>query len=710
MTFLNPLYLLALAAAAIPIILHLLNLRKSRVIEFSTLSFLKELQRSKIRKLKLKQWLLLALRTLIIIFVVLAFTRPALRSGFGFLPGTTAKTSVVIVMDNSFSMMVSDEHGQLLKQARQKALQIVDLMRPGDDAALVLTTAPQQTRAFTAALNAIRGDIEDVTVSYAHGDYAEAMTAASALLAQSGNFNKEVYVITDRQRSQFASAEQSPRALFDGSTRVFILPLGDEQTGNAAVVDAEVRNAIFESGKPVDVRGTIRNASASDMSSSIVSVFLDGERVSQQTVSVQSGGTAQVDFTVLPRRAGWIEGFIELEDDALPEDNRRYFSFHIPEKLNILLGPASGKDAAILQLALNPTQEETDIAKGFNIDAADRGSLLSANLSRYDVVILLGARDLSSAFIQRLASWLRDGGSVMLFPDADGNVDTWSNDLLPALGLPAAQGSTGSLTEGASFITFGAVDFDHPLFANIFASEESDEARQIDSPQLYYTIKLRGNERARQVINTSNGDAFLLDAPVGEGRALVYAVNPSLRWSDFALKGIFVPLLNRSMYYLSAREDNTFQMDMGATAELTVPSSAAGEALFELRGAEGSVQRIVPKSLPSGLVFPITSPDRPGVYTLNSGDNILRSVTVNTDPAESDLAQADAEQERAFFQRLGIEKPMELGVHVDVSQAVAEVRFGVELWKYMIALALLCALIEMLVARDVKRAQLEMEK
>ncbi|MBR9976556.1 MAG: BatA domain-containing protein, partial [Bacteroidetes bacterium] len=103
MTFLNPLYLIALVAAAIPIILHLLNLRKTRVIEFSTLTFLKELQRSKIRKLKIRQWLLLALRTLIIVFLVLAFTRPALRSGFGFLPGTTAKSSVVIVLDNSFS-------------------------------------------------------------------------------------------------------------------------------------------------------------------------------------------------------------------------------------------------------------------------------------------------------------------------------------------------------------------------------------------------------------------------------------------------------------------------------------------------------------------------------------------------------------------------------------------------------------------------------
>ena len=709
MQFLNPLYLIALAAAAIPIILHLLNLRKSRVIEFSTLSFLKELQRSKIRKLKIRQWLLLALRTLIIVFVVLAFTRPALRSGFGFLPGTTAKTSVVIVMDNSFSMMVSDEHGQLLKQARQKALEIVDLMRPGDEAALVLTTDAARSHAFTAALNAVRGDIEDVTVSYAHGDYQQALTAASALLAESGNFNKEVYLITDRQRAQFVQADAAAQTIFDGGARVFVLPLGADGAGNSAVVEAAVRNAIFESGKPVDVGATVRNAAETPMTSSIVSVFLDGERVAQKTVDVPGGGFKDIDFTVLPRRAGWVEGFVELEDDALPEDNRRYFGFYIPEKLNILLGPAAGKDAAILSLALNPAEGDEEVAQGFAVEAADRAALLSANLSRYDVVVLLGARGLSDAFRQRLLAWLRDGGSVMLFPDADGNVDAWANDLLPQLGLPAPAGTTGSLTEGDAFITFGATDFDHPLFANMFVGEDDESAPQVDSPQLYFTVRLRGDERARQVITTRGGDAFLLDAPVGEGRALVFGVSPDLRWSDFAFKGLFVPLMNRAMYYLAARDDNTLNLTAGASAEITVPSTVPGDDLFELRGPEGAVQRIVPKSLPSGLVFPVPAPDAPGVYRLASGETVLRSVAVNTDPAESDLTRADSEETTAFFRRLGIMQTTELGADSNVQQAVAEVRFGVELWKYMLALALLCALLEMIIARDVRRQEVSME-
>jgi hypothetical protein len=703
MTFLNPLYLIALAAAAIPIILHLLNLRKTRVIDFSTLAFLKELQRSKIRKLKLKQWLLLALRTLIIIFVVLAFTRPALRSGFGFLPGTTAKSSVVIVIDNSFSMLVSDEHGQLLKQARQKAAELVDLLKAGDDAALILTTSPAKSNELSAALNAVRGEIDGVAVSYAHGDYRQALTAASALLSSSSNFNKEVYFITDRQRTQFAFDDGSAaQQLFDANVKLFMLPVGDSDEGNTSVSAVEVRNSVFESGKPVDVAATVRNASETPLSNAIVSVFLGGERVAQKTVDIPPGGTQELEFTVLPKHSGWVPGFVELEDDALPEDNRRYFGFHIPQTLNVLLGPAGGQEARLIGLALNPAAADPEAVKSFAVDALGSGQLLSANLSRYDVVVLLGAQALSDAFTQRLASWVRGGGSVMLFPDANGNVDAWSKSLLPRLGLPAGSGTTGSLTDNVSFVTFGAIDFDHPLFAGMFENLPEGKQPEVESPRLFSSVRLRGDENSRQVIATRAGDAFLLDTRVEKGRVLAFAVSPDLRWSDFPFKGLFLPLLNRAMFYLAAREDNAVELTVGATTELTIANTGSSDNLYELRGPDDSMLRIVPKTLPSGLVFPIESPSVPGVYLLNGGNTVLRAVAVNTDPVESDLARADDRMRREFFTRLGITQFSELDRETNVQQAVTQMRFGVELWKYMLALAILCAVLEMLISREKK--------
>src|ERR1700690_762387 len=118
MTFLNPIFLFGFIAAAIPVLLHLLNLRKLRTVEFSTLTFLKELQQTKIRKLKLRQLFLLIVRTLLVMFTILAFARPALRGTILGGIGTQTHSTIVIIFGDGFSMQASDEQGERLKQAK----------------------------------------------------------------------------------------------------------------------------------------------------------------------------------------------------------------------------------------------------------------------------------------------------------------------------------------------------------------------------------------------------------------------------------------------------------------------------------------------------------------------------------------------------------------------------------------------------------------
>lgn len=273
MTFLNPLYLIALTAAAIPILLHLLNLRRLRVVEFSTLAFLKELQRSRIRRLKLKQWLLLLLRTLVIVFIVLAFTRPALRSAMDFLPGTAARNSVVIVLDDSYSMQVSDEGGRFLAQARARALAVCDLLGPGDEAALVRTSEAGAPHTFTSSITALRREIQLTAPTFTRADLREALAAASVLLQKSTNVNREVYVITDMQRTSFLRRPETNRpgqdrgpalrfsgiqTLFASDTRLYLLALGEGRpVSNARVSAVLLESSIFEKDKTADLTASI---------------------------------------------------------------------------------------------------------------------------------------------------------------------------------------------------------------------------------------------------------------------------------------------------------------------------------------------------------------------------------------------------------------------------------------------------------------------
>ena len=140
MTFLNPVILFGLLAASIPILIHLLNLRKLKKIEFSTLQFLKELQKNKIRKIKFKQWLLLALRVLIILCIVTAFARPTLVGVS--IGGTTsaAKTTAVFLLDDTFSMSVVDQEGSYFNQAKETIKKLLIQFEEGDEVGLILVS------------------------------------------------------------------------------------------------------------------------------------------------------------------------------------------------------------------------------------------------------------------------------------------------------------------------------------------------------------------------------------------------------------------------------------------------------------------------------------------------------------------------------------------------------------------------------------------
>src|SRR5689334_4290742 len=132
MTFLNPLALFALAAASFPVLFHLFAQRKARRLEFSSIRFLKQLEKSSMRKVKLRQILLLILRTLLIAALVFAFSRPALRgTSASFLGSSHANTTAVILFDNSASMARRTANGSLFKQAQDAAMHVTEALEEG---------------------------------------------------------------------------------------------------------------------------------------------------------------------------------------------------------------------------------------------------------------------------------------------------------------------------------------------------------------------------------------------------------------------------------------------------------------------------------------------------------------------------------------------------------------------------------------------------
>ncbi|MEK7250949.1 MAG: BatA domain-containing protein, partial [Bacteroidota bacterium] len=448
MTFLNPLLLFGLIASAIPIIIHLLNLRKLKTIEFSTLQFLKELQKTKMRRVKIRQWLLLALRTLLVIAVVMAFSRPALRgslAGFGLGGSTHAKTTMVILLDDSPSMNVRNERGAFFAQAKEAAAHILDLMKEGDETYLIKLSEIKHATSFTPshAATPLKKMLEQLNPSQETASFRDAFGVAAKILGESKNFNQEVYLMTDAQATQFAQAKVSldTTDLFDDKVKFFLTDARSGTTNtieNAGIASAEITSKIIAQNKPLTLQASIRNASASGLRNSVLSVYLDGSRVLQHSLDIASNSSTTPTLSVIPKRRGILKGYLQLEDDVFELDNRRYFALNVPSNIRVLCVGASHNDSRLLSLALT-LDKDSNTTGLFSVEQIIETQLSSYDLNKYDVLMLSGVKDFSSGEADRIAQFVNAGGGVMMFAGREMDINNYNDVLFAKVGIPKAQ-------------------------------------------------------------------------------------------------------------------------------------------------------------------------------------------------------------------------------------------------------------------------------
>jgi Aerotolerance regulator N-terminal/von Willebrand factor type A domain/CARDB len=731
MTFLNPFVLFGLAAATIPIILHLLNLRKLRTVEFSTLTFLKELQKSTIRRVKIRQWLLLFLRTLLIALLVFAFSRPALKGSFAGI-GTHAKTTIVLILDNTYSMSLGNEHGKYFKQAKDVAHGLTDLLKRGDDAFLIrLSDVPEPTTpAPTHDAQTLKALIDQSQLSYKRRTIEDAIPLAFRLLRQSNNLNKEIYVVTDGQRSTVMSAHQTEQSIqaADSRVKLFVVPLAEKPFDNIAVQNVSIPPSLLQVNKPFEVQAAIRNFGTSPVQNVIASVSLDGARVMQKNISISPGEATSADFVVLPQHTGFTSGFVEVDGDEYEADNKFYFSFYIPSHVNVLLVSPTPSAETYLRLALTAGNSEDTTGNSTSGSTSSYISLretlpsrlTTARLEDADVIILSHAPSLQPIEADMLSEFLATkGGGIIFFPGNGIQVDQYNDILFPKIGLPPLQPVVSIGQNAGAFVTFDKVDYQHPIFQGMFESSPGAGAiaRHVESPQIttFVGFAPQSEGQLRSIISLSNGLSFLWEKSSGDGRVLGFAVPPDKTWSDFPMKGIFVPLVYQTVLY-AASGGKISSADAIVGEKFDIPLSA----LYQSVNAVAPIVRILNPEKNEQLVqsswttgagtskafAPLDETSMPGIYLALQNKDTLAEIPVNVDEGESDETLASEKDFLNMFKHFGISEDAVTFVHApeNLGSVVLQSRFGIELWKYFLIAALCIGIIEMLVAREPKES------
>lgn len=688
MIFLNPTILFGLLAASIPIVLHFLNLRKIKKIEFSTLSFLKELQKSKIRKIKIKQLLLLLLRILIILFLVASFARPTLESTTLGVVGSKAKTTAVFILDNSFSMSVVNDKGSYLNQAKEQIRNIISNFQSGDDLFLILTSELNEE---ASAFNSFK-EIENVNISYITKPLVKSLKTASQILNTSNNFNKEVFIFSDFQKSTFLERDSSSFNLNIKTAKFYLFNFGGNQIHNFSLNNIFVDNQIFELNKEIGITSEIKTNGIKNETEKLVSLFFNNNRVAQKNISISSNGNTHANFQATIDNTGLVEVIATIEEDAIEYDNNFYSHFIVSSDVSVLIVNSSKSNSKFIRVALS-TNRNTK----FKIKEIYPNDFKNITLSSYNTLIIIGSG--LHEYSKNLTDYINNGGNVLLFPN-DNIVLHDFNKLLLNLNLPQIKSVVKS-SDANSVNEFENIDYKHPLFNGLFAKSK----QEIESPQIYKYLKFNVSSKGRSIITLQDNSDFLSEYIIGKGKVLFFGTSPLLSWSTFPIKNIFAPLINRSISYLNTNVDSDERLFAGD--EIDVNVSKRKSAQIKVLKPDGSTE-FINHDFESGNYLKYKNSGTIGIYKFYTNTELLDVKSINVNPLESNLEIILMDKFIDKIENLN-NSVVKIAPSDDYLSKITTARYGSELWKLFLIIALLLALVEMYIARSAKKDLVTLE-
>src|SRR5258705_4780382 len=693
-SFLNPGFLWALPLASIPILIHFLSRRRLPEIRFPTVMFLRTLEPREIRRLRLRELLLLILRTLALILIIGAFARPSVEPKGA---STRAAAAVALILDDSESMGAMDEQARpRIEGARDRGLLIVDAARSGDEIAVTTTTgadAPLSNRSG----DRVRLDrtVRQIQTTWLPGSMEAALERARRFLGRTTLRSRELYLIGDFQASGFTREAREKLALVARSgARVYLLPVVASRVPNREIGDRAPERRPGPQGKGFEMRARMANHADAPTDRLVVrarradaligggdvSLLPDESRWASLPIDWRAGAqNASVTAADAGAKAPVV---VESDVDALAADDRRFAVLGAPRRLRVLRVVESRDGAPaprFAALALDPSQ---DGSGGYSVEAGTPASLLTINHGRYDVVMLEDIASLSGDAEARLRSFLREGGGVVIALGPHADLDYYGHRLFPGLIDLAVEG-TERAAEGQSFELRARVPA-HPILEGLTLA--------VGSPltQSRLTAFARGrttSSRAEAVVATTGGLPILVSAP----HVAVFLGSLSDDWGDLPYSGAFVPLV-RGMVDHAARTASPEGLD---EARVGHPPAArldvAPSGSVTVRGPESYRSQATGLSDGSGFRAVADAPATvPGFYVFEAAGREAATVAVNPDPIESDLNPIPLDSLKT-----GPEPPRAILTASSLRTHLHDTRQGRELWLPFLVIAGLCLAAEL---------------
>ncbi len=672
MKFANPLFLIALSAILIPIIIHLFNFRRYKTVYFSNVKMLEEVLLKTKKESRLLQYLVLALRILAIAALVFAFAQP-------YIPKNKINTRngnvVSIFVDNSFSMDANAKDGNLLYDAVDAAKNVVNAFSYSDD--FILTThdfSAKQSHILNK--DEILSLLDDINVSPHSRSMSEIRAFARNTAAYSQKTNHINYYISDFQKNSLNGANFGN----DTAQVNFLIPIEVKHTDNVSVDSCWFLSPVFNVGQQVTLTVRIHNYGTTDVNKLPVRLYINNEQKAIAAVDVKAESYADYQLNYTITDDGVQCGVVKIEDSPITFDDELYFVYQVATNNNIVV--VKSKDNRYLKAmygmdSLFVYQEMLEKQVNYS------------QFKQCNLLVLDQLKEISSGLASEIVKYVNGGGTLLVFPGEETNLSAL-NSLLNTL----EAGRYGEPVQ--SNLKVGTINYESVYFSD--AVQKNTEKVTLPQVNRYFPILPPSAATAsEQVMQLENGSPFLTVYSCGQGRVMLSAVPLDDSFGDAHRNALFfVPLHNVAiMNVKQSRLYNTIGVDEFASVS---NKSTSAEKVYKLKAQDKSMDLIPEQRLAGNevMLYFHSQIDKAGLYDVFLDDVKITSLAFNYNRNESDLDYYDADDLKAFG---GDNLQLIDAQTKDLTKNISDSFNGTPLWRYFVLLALLCIIAEICLLR-----------
>lgn len=630
-----PLFLLAaLGGSMIPLLLHMMQKRRSPPVPFPTLRFLLMAQKSSSHRIRAEHLLLWLLRTLIMLLLGAAFAMPVLRAGgggAGFLG--RAPRDIAIVLDVSYSMGYQTGRDTVFDQAIALAVDLVEGLAESDRFCIYLAEDQPQALIAEPISDKQIGTARLRALKPSHGTsrLLPAVAAAREMLEQTaGRRQQELHILTDNQALAWGRdavddgnhAEEdadadAPRS--DRNLTYFVTLTGVIAPENTTPRLIELQPTVLFKDSAAQLR--VELGHTGPPRETTVTFYLNDQEQARQAVTAGTPQGGQVVFPLPPLPPGSHSGRVETLVDNLASDDAFHFLVRVREQMPTLVC-GEARDTLFLRAALRA------LAGGEAVFTEVAPEALAGEaLQAYSTVFLCNALPLSGQAMAALDQYVRRGGLLVVFPGfraAVGDYKAWAN-------LPGAPQEIRAFERAASRQTLLWQDLRHPVLRTL------DSA--LTTPVIALERALVWAETAadaQPLIALGSGEPLLLERPVGDGSIMLFAISADRSWSNFPLTPFYLPLISQLVEYgagLGASAPYVLGAKM-LPLHAVLPEAGPDVALRTPDGRPVTIRRVLQDGQTLGYIEEATMP---GIYRMVGANGEQPALAVNMPREESDL-------------------------------------------------------------------------